>query len=110
MWYGWTCAEKDCISVSLLAYVYLDHGSSSSCGHGCISIVLSSLRIHMFGCAHVLQNNLISFLIRPSCSSSSINLELILSMALNKLRCATLRVCVKLFLNCFIIASGGCGK
>ena len=64
MWYGCTSAEKDCISVSLLAYVYLDHGSSSNCGHGCISIVLSSLRIHMFGCAHVLQNILISFLIR----------------------------------------------
>ena len=110
MRYAWTWVEKDCINVSLLVYVYLDHGSSSSCGHDCISIVLSSLRTHVFGCAHVLQNNLISFLIRLSCSSSSINLELILSMLLNRLRCATLRVCVKLFLNCFNIASGGCGK
>ena len=99
MRYAWTWVEKDCISVSLSVYVYLDHGSSCSCGHDCISNVLSSLRMHIFGCAHALQNIFISFLINLSCSSSSISLELILSMLLNRLRWATLRLCEKIFLN-----------
>ena len=96
---AWTWVEKDCINVSLLVHEYLDHGSSCSCGHDCISNVLSSLRMHIFGCAHVLQNILISFLINLSCSSSSISLELILLMLLNRLRWATLRLCEFFFLN-----------
>ena len=47
----------------LLEYVYLAHGSRSNVGHGWISIVLSSLRIHMFGCVQILQNDVISLLI-----------------------------------------------
>ena len=94
----------------LLEYVYLAHGSCSNAGHGWISIVLSSLRIHMFGCVQFLQNDVISLLILSFLSLSSIIIALILSIDLRRFKFATFKEWVKFFLNCFSIDSGGQGK
>jgi hypothetical protein len=94
----------------LLEYVYLAHGSCSNIGHGWISIVLSSLRIHMFGCAQILQNDVISLLILYFLSLSSIIIALILSIDLRRFKFATFKEWVKFVLNCFSIDSGGQGK
>ena len=64
MRYGWHSLENASINDLYLLYVYLAQTSSSRLGHFCISIVLSSFEVHMFGCVHVLQKSLISLLIR----------------------------------------------
>ena len=77
---GWHSLENASINDSHLLYVYLAQTSSSRLDHFCISVVLSSFKVHMFGCVHALQNSLISPLIKLVLSSSVISFALSLLM------------------------------